>query len=324
MNGLGDWLQPAWTALMAALSQRRLHHALLFAAPAGLGKRALADAFAAAALCERADLRHGACGQCRACLLFAAGTHPDLIRVGLELRDDGKQRSEITIDQMRALSQRLALSSQFGGWQLAVIDPADRLNANAANALLKTLEEPATATVIVLLADDPARLPATIRSRCQRIDLPAPTPAAALAWLKVQGVEAAQAQEVLAASLGNPGLALNWIRDSNLALREACARDLAAFERGQRQAQELAEQWSQDRPAERLWFAAVIARDEARKRALAATPSLTARGEIPKLVAWFGHANRARGLLSTTLRIDLLLLDLLRTWPRRDESRQRG
>jgi DNA polymerase-3 subunit delta' len=177
----------AWRSLSSALANGRLHHALLFAAPAGMGKRALVDAFAGAALCERRDAQGFACGACRACMLVAAGSHPDLVRVGLELRDDGKQRTEITIDQMRALSQRLSMSSQFGGLQIALVDPADRLNASAANGLLKTLEEPAASTVIVLVADDAARLPATIRSRCQRIDLREPSREEALAWLRGQG-----------------------------------------------------------------------------------------------------------------------------------------
>ena len=170
---LQPWLAPAWQLLADALRSGRIHHALLFGSPRGYGKRALADAFAAAALCPQRGADGRACGVCRSCLLVAAGSHPDLVRVTFELRDDGKTRTELTVDQLRALGHRLALSSQFGGLQIAVIDPADAMNASAANALLKTLEEPASATIIVLVADDPSRLPATIRSRCQRIDIAA-------------------------------------------------------------------------------------------------------------------------------------------------------
>lgn len=316
MSALAVWQMDAWRTLSAALAGGRLHHALLFAAPAGFGKRALVDALVAAALCERRDAQGFACGACRACLLVAAGSHPDLVRVGLELRDDGKPRTEITIDQMRALSQRLSMSSQFGGLQLAIIDPADRMNAAAANGLLKTLEEPASSTVIALVADDASRLPATIRSRCQRVELRLPSHEEALAWLRQHGLAQEQARDALAASLGNPGRALAWSADATLPLRESCAQDLAALARGRKSATELAEQWAADRPLERLWFAAVIARDEARRRISGGAASLTARDEIPKLAAWFGRANRTRGLLATTLRTDLLLLDLLRAWPR--------
>lgn len=311
---LQPWLADNWRQLATALAQQRLHHGLLFAAPAGYGKRALAGALAAAAMCRQRLPDGHACGHCRACVLFAAGTHPDVTRVTFGLRDDGKPRSEITIDQMRALSQRMALASQFGGLQIALVDPADRLNANAANALLKTLEEPAAATIIMLVADDPSRLPATIRSRCQRIDVHAPTRAQALDWLREQRLDGADA--ALDASLGNPGQALAWRADDTLALRSACAEDLAALARGRRTALEVAEAWAADRPEARLWFAAVLARDEVQQLARGAPGQLglTARDEIPKLAAWFGRANQARGLLTTTVRTDLVLLDLLRAW----------
>lgn len=316
---LQPWLADAWRVLAAALTEKRLHHGLLFAAPAGYGKRSLADAFARAALCTQRRLDGHACGSCRGCKLVAAGSHPDLVRITFELRDDGKPRTEIAVDQMRTLSQRLALSSQFGGLQIALIDPADRLNVSAANALLKTLEEPATSTIIVLIADDPARLPATIRSRCQRVEIAVPSRDDALAWLSAQRVDAASAATALDASLGNPGLALDWSGNDTLDIRQACADDLAALTQGRRAASEIAERWGADRPEQRLWFAAALVRDEARSLACgtSGTFGLTAREEIPKLAAWFGRANRARGLLATALRIDLVLLDLLLSWPAR-------
>ena len=321
---LAPWLDPAWNTLAGALDGGRLHHALLIAGPRGYGKRALAGAFAAAALCLERGADGQACGHCRSCLLVAAGSHPDLVRVTFELRDDGKPRTELTIDQLRALCQRLSLSSQFGGLQIALIDPADAMNASSANALLKTLEEPSTGTVIVLVADAPERLPATIRSRCRRIDIKAPAREAALAWLRAQGVDAGKAAATLDASLGNPGQAADWIADGTLALREECAADLAALTTGRAQASTIAERWAADRVDTRLWFAAVLAREEA--DALAAGRrgvfGLTGRAEIPKLVAWFGHANRARGLVSTPLRAELVLVDLLRAWPGERVSRR--
>jgi DNA polymerase-3 subunit delta' len=322
---LPPWLAATWPELGRALAGQRLHHALLLAAPAGLGKRALATALVGAALCTDRAPEGLACGHCRACTLLAAGSHPDLVRVGLELRDDGKPRSEVTVDQLRALTQRLALSSQFGGLQLALIDPADRMNTSAANALLKTLEEPSRDTLIVLVADDASRLPATIRSRCRRVEIAVPGHAEALRWLVGQGVAEPAAREALAASLGNPGRALEWARDGALGLREACAKDLAALGAGTRTALDTAERWSGDRPELRLWMAAVLARDEARALATGGPGlhGLTGRSEIPKLAAWADRANRGRGLLETTLRSDLVLLDLLRAWPRGDTARRR-
>ena len=322
---LAPWLAGSWPGLARALAQQRLHHALLLAAPAGFGKRGLAVALAGAALCTARAPEALACGSCRACVLLAAGSHPDLVRVGLELRDDGKPRTEVTVDQLRALTQRLALSSQFGGLQVAIIDPADRMNASAANALLKTLEEPSRGTVIILVADDASRLPATVRSRCRRVEIAAPGPGEALRWLVGQGVAEPVADEALAASLGNPGVALEWAREGALDVRAACAAELAALGAGTRTAAEVAERWADEQAGLRLWMAAVLARDEARALATGRPGllRLTDRDEIPKLAAWADRANRARGLLSTTLRSELVLLDLLRAWPRADVARRR-
>ena len=317
---LAPWLDAAWRTLAARLADGRLPHALLFAGPPGLGKRELVEAFVRAALCERRAVDGHACGDCRACRLLAAGSHPDRVHVSFELRDDAKPRSEIIVEQVRQMSQRLALASQFGGLQVAVIDPADAMNASAANALLKTLEEPSSATVILLVADRPARLPATIRSRCQRIEVKPPAVDVAQAWLVGQGVAAPAADAALAAMLGNPGQARQALDSDVQALRDSCLRDLAALRRGG-SVLAIAEAWNADRPGERLWHAAVLARGEAIELARGGSSrfGLTGVDEIPKLAAWFAAANRAREWLDTPLRSELVVLDLLQAWqvPRR-------
>ena len=320
------WQAGIWRDLSGALNSARVHHALLFATPTGLGKRALAEAFAAAALCNSRNQDGHACGHCRACALIAAGSHPDLVRIGLELRDDGKPRTEIIVDQMRALSARLAMSSQFGGFQIALIDPADRLNASAANALLKTLEEPATSTVIMLIADDAARLPATIRSRCRRVDMAAPSRDESLAWLRSKKMDPDRAEAALDAALGNPGRALAWVTDDTLALRDGCIDDLRALAEGNQTAAAVAERWAADRTESRLWIAATLAEQSARLASVGERSAfgLTARTEIPKLAAWFDRANRARALLATTLRAELVILDLLMSWPHTAHAMRRS
>lgn len=318
---LQPWLMDAWTSLGARLARSELPHALLIAGAVGLGKRALADALAAAALCESRMPEGFACGTCRACLLVAAGSHPDRARISFELRDDGKPRTEITIDQIRQLSQRLSLSSQFGGLQIILVDPADAMNASAANALLKTLEEPSSNTVIVLISDRPARLPATIRSRCQRIELHVPPLSQSREWLLGKGAAAAKIDEALAATLGNPGQALAALEDDTLSLRASCQKDLAALRNGRVSALAIADAWAADRPGDRLWHAAVLVRDEALRvaRGELGQLGLTRIDEIPKLASWFAIANRSRDLLTTQLRNELIMLDLLQTWqtPRR-------
>lgn len=170
------WLKPAWEALGDYLREERLPQALLIHGPEGLGKRSLAEAFAQRLLCqEKGD---ELCGQCVGCRLWAAGTHPHYHAVHPE--EPGKA---IHVDAIRALTGRFALKPQYAAWRLAVIDPADAMNSSAANALLKTLEEPPERSLLILLSSAPGRLPATILSRCQRLPVHPPSKAQALAWL---------------------------------------------------------------------------------------------------------------------------------------------
>lgn len=298
---LAPWHADEWRRLLARRAQDRLAHALLLSGAAGLGKREFANALAATLLCERGG--ESACGQCRACALLKAGSHPDAVRVGLELRDDGTPRTEITVDQIRVLGERLALTPQFGGVQIALIDPADAMNASAANALLKTLEEPTPATLIALIADRPARLPATIRSRCQRIDFRVPPREQALAWLAQQGIDAKTALAALGVAAGNPGVALELAKSDGLKLHAEVDADLRALRGGTASASQIANRWSKSDPERRLWFAAMHLQDNA--------CALTAAAELPKLAAGFDRINRAREQLRGPLRTELVILDAL-------------
>jgi DNA polymerase III subunit delta' len=314
---LADWNIEAWHNLMQRRRGGTLPHALLLSGPEGLGKREFADALARAMLCQSVLADGHACGACRACKLCDAGTHPDLARIGLELRDDGKRRTEITVDQMRNLSERLTLTAQFGGGQIALIDPADTMNVSASNALLKTLEEPTPGTLIVLIADYPARLSATIRSRCQRLNFRIPAAAPAQSWLMAQGIEAAAARRALDASGGNPGQALLWSRGGGLKLRDEVARDLRELRSGGN-AFDVAQRWSRDEVDLRLLFAAALVAQESRAQALGhhGPLALTATTDFTKLATWFTDANRMRDLLRGPLRADLSLLELLAAWSR--------
>lgn len=318
---LPSWLLPSWNPLAATLLQGRLHHALLIAGPRGLGKSAFAHALVATALCERRRDDLAACARCRSCQLLAAGSHPDSIHVTFLPRpkpNEDKLRTDLIVDQIRELSQRLSLSSQFGGLQLALIEPAEAMTESAANALLKTLEEPTAASVIVLVCNDVSRLPATIRSRCQRIDIAIPAREQALHWMHGQGLDAIKSAAALDIVQGNPGAAQQLIADGGLDLRDQCEQDLGALANGRNGALVIADRWAADRPQQRVWLASILARDEARRISCGEDGrfGLTGASEIQKLAAWFGHANRVRRLLDTPqLRSDLLLLNLLRDWP---------
>jgi DNA polymerase-3 subunit delta' len=305
------WHDEPWQRLQARRQRDAMPHALLLAGPAGLGKRAFAQRLVQGLLCQNA--RDGdACGECRSCLLFQAGTHPDVIALGFGLRKDGVQRSEIVVDQIRELSARLAKVSQFGGWQIATIEPADAMNVAAANALLKTLEEPAAQTLLLLVADAPWRLPQTIRSRCQRIEFQLPETAQAVAWLSALGVP--EPTQALAAAGGNPGLARALAEDGSLERRREVRKDLAALAAGRGEAMEVVRRWLDSAPEQRLWFAAQAAADEAKARAAPGGSELGSALDGESLNDWYLAANRTREALRGPLRGDLLLLELLSRW----------
>ncbi|NID15111.1 DNA polymerase III subunit delta' [Luteibacter yeojuensis] len=308
---LWPWHDEAWSRLQARRERGALPHALLLAGPAGLGKRDFLAAFVKGLLCQH-PVQGMACGTCRACQLVAAGTHPDLVALSFGLRKDGATRSEIVVDQIRDLSQRLSMASQFGGWQVVTIDPADAMNAAAANALLKTLEEPTPSTLLALVADEPARLPATIRSRCQRIDFLVPPRETALDWLRAQGV--ADAAAALDAAGGNPGMARTWAADGALKQRGEVRHDLKALAAGRGDAMEVVKRWQAADPSRYLWFAAQAVTDELRARASGTPPPLESQLDDEALDGWYTKANRARDALRGPLRADLVLLEVLAAW----------
>lgn len=195
------WLTPAWERLNTHLASDRLPQALLLTGKPGLGKMKLALSFAQRLLC-RTPVGEEACGYCASCLLFQARTHPDLQCV--EPLESGKP---ITVDQIRGLIEKLALKPQYGGRRVVIIAPAQAMNIAAANSLLKTLEEPDPATLMLLLAEVAHTLPATILSRCQRLAIEPPSRGEALTWLAKQGVES-DAEALLTLAQGAPLRAL--------------------------------------------------------------------------------------------------------------------
>lgn len=179
MNGAPPWIARETAALAATFAQDRLPHALLIHEPPGAGGDWLAAWAAQLVLCQ--EPARAPCGVCTGCRRARAGQHPDLL--WLSPQEDSRQ---IRIEQVRELSAELALTSHAGGYKVGIIAPADALNRFAANALLKTLEEPAPRTLLVLVATQPSRLPPTILSRCQRVSVRAPPRAASLAWLTAE------------------------------------------------------------------------------------------------------------------------------------------
>lgn len=183
------WQTSAWQRLSRQLEGGRLPHALLLTGAAGIGKARFARVLAERLLC----LSPGeglACGECRACLLNRAGHHPDLLTLAPE-----QEGRAIRIDPVRELVDAMSRTAQQGGARVSIVSPADALNVNAANALLKCLEEPGRDSFFLLLSDRPGAVLPTIRSRCQRVLLPSPSLPEAEQWLS--GMLGEQASRVL-------------------------------------------------------------------------------------------------------------------------------
>jgi len=201
-------LLPWQTRTAADLLARResFPHALLIHGPRGIGKHALALGLAQGLLCESPRADGEACGVCPGCHYAIAGQHPDLMR--LELRRIDEETGElvaleqIAIDRVRSLIEFAALTSHRQRAKVAVIAPAERMNPAAANALLKTLEEPQGDTYLILVASEPGRLAPTIVSRCRKLLAPVPSDDEARSWLLAQGV--AQPDIALAQAGGAP------------------------------------------------------------------------------------------------------------------------
>jgi DNA polymerase III subunit delta' len=185
-------------------SPDRLAHALLLHGARGIGKASVAAAVARGLLCETAISERPdklACGRCGSCHWFDAGNHPDLRTIGLLTNKEGKQAWEISIDQIRDLEDFIGLTAFRDGARIIVIDPAETLSVPAANALLKMLEEPGERTYFLLVTHRPDSLPATVRSRCRSIPIPAPVASEQQAWLAAEaGVPATEAARLLAMS----------------------------------------------------------------------------------------------------------------------------
>ncbi|MGI9212512.1 MAG: DNA polymerase III subunit delta' [Methylococcaceae bacterium] len=235
-NELLPWLLPQWSWLLSSQAAARIPPALLLHGPSGTGKTALASLWARQLLCRQADA-NTPCGHCPSCQLFAVGNHPDYTRV--EPAEPGKA---IGIDAIRQLINKLSLKPQYNGYRVVVIEPAHQLNVNAANALLKTLEEPAPYTLIVLISSAPQKIPVTVLSRCQKLAIPKPAPEQTLTWLAAQGVKQNPAL-LLDMARGSPLLAVSLDGTDRLAQREQIIQGLIDVKTMGQDPLQLANQW---------------------------------------------------------------------------------
>lgn len=180
------WLIPDWHALSQTAQAGRLGHAWLLLGDPGLGKEQLAERLARLHLCQQPD-RGEPCGQCHSCQLFDKGHHPDLGTVTIDSKTIG-------VEAIREICARLQNSAQLGRGKVVIIPDAERMTESAANALLKTLEEPAGDSLLLLIASQVSRLLPTILSRCHKRVCQLPTEGETVRWLAEQGHQATLAQ----------------------------------------------------------------------------------------------------------------------------------
>lgn len=232
------WQNTIWDTLTSSHQNQHLAHGLLFSGPKGIGKQLFATELAHWLICElpQADM---ACGSCRSCLLVKAGSHPDLMYVMPE--EEGKA---IKVDQIRELIDKLSLKGHAKGARVIIISPADALNINASNSLLKTLEEPPANTFLILLTDKPSKLMATIRSRTQIVRFDLPSESESLLWLKQH--ELGQAELLLKLSSGAPLAALTLATDDALVLRDAYFKNWQELASGEADALDIASHWTKN------------------------------------------------------------------------------
>lgn len=227
------WQQQSWELLQRYIQRSRLPQGLLFNGPAECGKKHFAQRFAEAVLCtangsEDAVRQHGkACGKCHSCLLLAAGNHPDLVILA-----PPEDKKTIPVDAVRGFTQDATLTPQIASSRVCVIAPADAMTSEAANSLLKTLEEPAANNHMILVTEHVRHLPATIRSRCQIINLPLPTQEQSLQWLQQQRPQQ-QWQELLNCAGGAPLRALSFEKSDIMQRRQQLFNSFAALISGQ-------------------------------------------------------------------------------------------
>jgi len=196
-----DWLD--------AVASGKLHHGWLLRGPRGIGKARLAIQFAARLLGAQSDPDFAETAEGRVGRLIAAGSHPDLRIIRRPIDDKGKEKSEIPVDSVRELAQFFSLRPAMGGWRVAIIDAVDELNRFGANAVLKTLEEPPSRAVLLLISHGEQAMLPTVRSRCRVLRLAPLDQRDTISALQMNGLPESRVESVASLAPGRPGRGLS-------------------------------------------------------------------------------------------------------------------
>ncbi len=337
MTSVYPWQERQWSQLMARLGDRTLPHAMLFSGIKGLGKMEFASHFVHALLCTDRQDDGNPCGACKGCTLLAAHTHPDLVHIVPE--EAGKA---IKVDQIRDAQGFIGLTSHYQGYRILLLNPADAMNINAANSLLKTLEEPPANAIVILVSDHPGRLLPTVRSRCQQLLFHPPDKALAGPWLKDQLADAAaDMTALLELAAGAPLQALAMLRNDSLSAQQDMLSGLDQLLSQQADPVKTASVWYKNEPARTLaWFSSLI-RDMIRLKSVpdngnAASPAaeflekphglqksrqFAQHIEIKQLYSYLDALDEAGRLLQGQTNVQLLMEELLIRWSRYGKPR---
>ncbi len=225
MSEIYPWQQDDWIRLQSL--RQRSTQGLLLKGGKGIGKMDLAQNYAKSLLCQHPAMDGYACGECASCHWFDQGTHPDLRILQPESEtdeaEDGKKPSkQIAVDQIRGLTDFLGMSAHQGGRRVVIIHPAEAMNTNATNALLKSLEEPPAGLLFILVSHKSQQLLPTLLSRCLVVSLAVPDAASATRWLVSKGVK--NPEDVLASAGFSPLLALQNAAEKGMEMRDKLLR----------------------------------------------------------------------------------------------------
>lgn len=323
------WHDTLWQRLRQLHRKGTLPHALLLTGPEGVGKRSFARQLAGWLLCENSATGDERCGQCAGCHLYQAGHHPDLLWVTREASSGKAEFSrEIKVSQVRDTISWLSLTAHGNGLKIVVVEPAETLNWNAANALLKSLEEPPAGTLLVLVSSRPGQLPATIRSRCQQLRFAVPELAQGLGWLQPRLDAGQDANALLAQAGGAPLRALSILDDPMQPKRSELLQAMAALRQNQAEPVGIAEKWRKIGAEKVLNCMQNLILDMMRLKAAGDAPwldnpdlrdnvdSLQRSMDLLQLQQVHDHLEKLVGWVSQNVNDELVMEDAMISWSR--------
>ena len=313
---LPEWFRPACEEVTAAFTAGRLAHALLIHEDPGAGGLEMARWIAQLVNCRERGL--APCGRCQECQWIAGDQHPDVTRLSPQ-----EESNYILIEAVRELIADLSLTAHGRGYKVAILAPADALHFNAAQTLLKTLEEPAARTLLLLVASQPSRLPPTIRSRCSKLRLRGPSPELAAKFLE-EARGPGPWREALAATATGPFALLNADPTALARLRTDTLDTLGEIGSGKVQPPGVAARWAEknqlpDLPVRLACLESWVTDRILESASIRDVTHLSQQGRPPKICHLFEFSDAIRDmrkLSHTSINKAMAIESLLWRWAR--------